>query len=95
VSPVVKAILGLTVFIGGAATVAGYGPIASSHIGAPAPSLPCPPPYHLEESWYTDSQLARAEAGGKPPGGASVIHWLGYTELIGCGQSIAITTGGG
>lgn len=91
----VKAVIALAVFIFGAVTAAGYGPIASSHLFAPPPSMPCPAPYHLQTSWYRDSQLAAAEAGGKPPGGDSVIHWLGYTELVGCGQSLTATTGAG
>jgi hypothetical protein len=93
VSHAARIAIALTVFAGGTATAAGYGPVASSHLFAPAPSMPCPAPYHLETSWYRGSQLAAAEAGGQSPGGDSVIHWLGWTELVGCGQSLVASTG--
>ena len=71
--------------------VAGYGPVASSHLLAPALHLNCVPPDHPVTSWIPDSQLARAEAGGKPPG--NTVEWLGWTEIGGCGESLTIKAG--
>jgi hypothetical protein len=84
-------IAALAVFTGGVATYAGHGPIASSHLFAPALHITCVSPDHVVTSWVPDSQMGRVTAGGGQPG--NVVHWLGYTEIGGCGQSLVIHTG--
>ena len=73
--------------------------VSDLHIGAPAfPIKSCPPGYELNTEWYGvgSPQLQPGYGGAKAgtyPGEAQAVHYLGWTELGGCGQSLRVTTG--
>jgi hypothetical protein len=74
----------------------GYDYAASHHIGAPALHVTCPAPDHLVTSWYKDGspELAPEAPKGDPVASfPDEVHWLGWTELGGCGESVQARLG--
>lgn len=65
---------------------------AEYHLGAPLLRITCVPPDHPVTSWVPDSDLSRITGPGSSTP-ANTVHWLGWTEVGGCGESITITTG--
>jgi hypothetical protein len=60
--------------------------IADHHIGAPAPLLQCQAPDTITSWWVPDSSPQARE------GGPWAVHWDGWTELNGCGETLTIGT---
>jgi len=74
-----------------ALAVPGYRYASDHHIGAPPPDVTCQPPDHLVTSWYHGSTAAVTGPGGGTPAGE--VHWLGWTEVGGCGESVTVQVG--
>lgn len=61
--------------------------VADHHLGAPPVLLQCQAPDTLTTTWVPDSSPEAKE------GGAWAVEYDGWTRIVGCGETLTITTG--